>query len=54
MRALHWPDAFPDADPALRRAAGAASEQELRAAAERWRPWRGYAALHLRLHDEES
>ncbi len=37
MRALHWPDAFPVRDAALGRAA------------ERWRPWRGYAALHLAL-----
>ncbi len=47
MRALYWPDAFPASDPALRRAAGAASANELRARAERWRPWRAYAALHL-------
>ena len=33
MRALHWPDAFPASDPH----------------AERWRPWRAYAALHLSL-----
>ncbi len=33
MRALHWPDAFPEDDPA----------------AEKWRPWRSYAALHLGL-----
>jgi AraC family transcriptional regulator of adaptative response / DNA-3-methyladenine glycosylase II len=37
MRALHWPDAFAAVDP------------ELRARAERWRPWRAYAAEHLRL-----
>jgi AraC family transcriptional regulator of adaptative response / DNA-3-methyladenine glycosylase II len=36
-RALHWPDAFPRADRAL--------EEK----AERWRPWRAYAALHLQL-----
>jgi len=37
MHALHWPDAFPAADRALR------------ARAEQWRPWRAYAAMHLRL-----
>ena len=36
-RALHWPDAFPPAD------------NELEQRAEAWRPWRAYAALHLRL-----
>ncbi len=53
MRALYWPDAFPASDPALQRAAGAGSRSELRALAERWRPWRAYAAQHLWLHDEE-
>ena len=53
MRALYWPDAFPASDPALQRAAGASSRTALRAMAERWRPWRAYAAQHLWLHDEE-
>lgn len=35
MRALREPDAFPPTDPALR------------TRAERWRPWRAYAAQHL-------
>ena len=35
MRALHWPDAFPDPD--------AASREDTEA----WRPWRAYAAAHL-------
>ena len=48
-RALHWPDAFPTADRVLQRAAGASSPRALRARAEQWRPWRAYAALHLRL-----
>jgi AraC family transcriptional regulator of adaptative response / DNA-3-methyladenine glycosylase II len=47
MRALRWPDAFPDGDLALRRAAGGLSPARLRLAAERWRPWRAYAAMHL-------
>ena len=54
MRALYWPDAFPTADPALQRAAGAASRRELREQAERWRPWRAYAAQHLWLQNEEA
>jgi AraC family transcriptional regulator of adaptative response / DNA-3-methyladenine glycosylase II len=49
MRALGNPDAFPAADLGLRRAfdalghSGAALEER----AERWRPWRAYAAMHL-------
>jgi len=51
MRALYWPDAFPASDPALQRAAGASDRGALRALAERWRPWRAYAAQHLWLRD---
>jgi AraC family transcriptional regulator of adaptative response / DNA-3-methyladenine glycosylase II len=47
MRALHWPDGFPAASPALQHAAGVTSATALLAAAERWRPWRSYAAVHL-------
>ena len=53
MRALYWPDAFPASDPTLQRAAGASSRSALRGMAERWRPWRAYAAQHLWLHAEE-
>ena len=48
-RALYWPDAFAEADRSLRRALGVTSLADLRARAERWRPWRAYAALHLAL-----
>lgn len=54
MRALYWPDAFPAADPVLRRAAGIASPAELRTRAERWRPWRAYAAMHLQMAAERT
>lgn len=52
MRELREPDAFPAADIGLMRAMAAAdgrrpSPSELLARAERWRPWRAYAALHL-------
>ena len=47
MRALHWPDAFPDTDLGLRRALDARGAGDCRAAAEPWRPWRAYAAMHL-------
>jgi AraC family transcriptional regulator, regulatory protein of adaptative response / DNA-3-methyladenine glycosylase II len=47
--ALHWPDAFDPSDRRLQHAAGAGDAEQLRRRAERWRPWRGYAALHLLL-----
>jgi AraC family transcriptional regulator of adaptative response / DNA-3-methyladenine glycosylase II len=47
MRALGWPDAFPEGDIALRKAMGGLTPARLRAAAEAWRPWRAYAAQHL-------
>jgi AraC family transcriptional regulator of adaptative response / DNA-3-methyladenine glycosylase II len=47
MRALRWPDAFPSSDLALRRAAGVSTPAKLGRAAERWSPWRAYAAMHL-------
>ncbi|MEO7086894.1 MAG: AlkA N-terminal domain-containing protein [Gemmatimonadaceae bacterium] len=46
-RAMKWTDAFPSSDPILRRAAGTATPRELLASAERWRPWRAYAARQL-------
>ncbi len=51
LRALGEPDAFPSGDLVLRRraAVGGAplSTRGLEARAEVWRPWRGYAAVHL-------
>jgi AraC family transcriptional regulator of adaptative response / DNA-3-methyladenine glycosylase II len=47
MRGLGWSDAFPESDLGLRKAMGGMSPARLRAAAERWRPWRAYAAQHL-------
>jgi len=52
MRELREPDAFPAADIGLLRAMAGAdgrrpSPAKLLARAERWRPWRAYAALHL-------
>jgi AraC family transcriptional regulator of adaptative response / DNA-3-methyladenine glycosylase II len=47
MRALSWPDAFPESDAVLQKAAGVDSSSRLRATSERWRPWRAYAAQHL-------
>ena len=50
MRALRWPDAFPAGDLGLRKALG--TDGPMRAAhvlqlAEKWRPWRAYAAMYL-------
>ncbi|HSP98972.1 MAG TPA: 3-methyladenine DNA glycosylase 2, partial [Candidatus Dormibacteraeota bacterium] len=51
MRGLGEPDAYPYGDLVLRRAmgngSGAVSAAELARAAEAWRPWRAYAAVHL-------
>jgi AraC family transcriptional regulator of adaptative response / DNA-3-methyladenine glycosylase II len=51
MRALKDPDAFPHGDVALVKAAArlgiADTSAALDAAAEAWRPWRAYAAMHL-------
>ncbi len=48
MQALGWPDAFAAGDAALQRAAGCGDAAALAARAEDWRPWRAYAAMHLR------
>lgn len=47
MRALKDPDAFPASDLGLRKALGGVSAAALGRRAERWRPWRAYAALLL-------
>jgi AraC family transcriptional regulator, regulatory protein of adaptative response / DNA-3-methyladenine glycosylase II len=54
MRALYWPDAFPASDPVLQRAAGARNASDLLERAERWRPWRAYAAMYLRMHERDA
>jgi AraC family transcriptional regulator of adaptative response / DNA-3-methyladenine glycosylase II len=51
LRALGEPDAFPAGDLVLRRAAAGGgaplTARALAARAEGWRPWRGYAVIHL-------
>jgi AraC family transcriptional regulator of adaptative response / DNA-3-methyladenine glycosylase II len=42
LRAYGEPDAFPASDPVLRRLI-----DDLETRAQAWRPWRGYAAIHL-------
>ncbi len=45
LRALRWPDAFPAGDVALQKALGVGTARAAEAAAQPWRPWRGYAVL---------
>ena len=51
MRALGHPDAFPAEDLVLQKTLPTGDDRltakALRAHAEAWRPWRGYAAIHL-------
>jgi AraC family transcriptional regulator of adaptative response / DNA-3-methyladenine glycosylase II len=47
---LRWPDAFPAGDLGLRKALaadGLLPEAQLLQLAEKWRPWRAYAAVYL-------
>ncbi|HEX3818357.1 MAG TPA: AlkA N-terminal domain-containing protein [Chthoniobacterales bacterium] len=47
MRALHWPDAFPKEDIAVRNHLGGVSAKEAEEISQAWRPWRSYAVMHL-------
>ena len=47
LRCLSWPDAFPHTDLIIRRAFVDQTPRAVLAAAEHWRPWRGYATLYL-------
>ena len=47
MRALRDPDALPASDLGLLKALGATHPRQVTEAAQAWRPWRAYAALHL-------
>ena len=47
MRALAWPDAFPHPDVAVLKAMKETNARGAAKLAERWRPWRAYAVLHL-------
>jgi AraC family transcriptional regulator of adaptative response / DNA-3-methyladenine glycosylase II len=47
MRALAWPDAFPHPDLGVMKALRETSARRVLMAAERWRPWRAYAVMHL-------
>ena len=47
MRVFGWPDAFPSSDLGILKALKTNNPREALAAAESWRPWRAYAAMHL-------
>lgn len=47
MRALRWPDAFPAGDLAVQKVLGVTSAPQALRLAERWRPFRSYAVMHL-------
>jgi AraC family transcriptional regulator of adaptative response / DNA-3-methyladenine glycosylase II len=47
MRALSWPDAFPAGDLGVQKALGGVGRRGALDYAERWRPWRAYAVMHL-------
>ena len=47
MRALGEPDAFPSGDIGLLRALHTTNSRALEARADKWRPWRSYAAIYL-------
>jgi AraC family transcriptional regulator of adaptative response / DNA-3-methyladenine glycosylase II len=53
MRALAWPNAFPEGDAVLKRQLDQPSPSALRQHATRWEPWRAYATLHIWRHSEE-
>ncbi len=47
MRALGWPDAFPDTDYGVRKALSGRTPKEILALSEAWKPWRSYATMLL-------
>ena len=47
MRVLGWPDAFPHQDLGLQKALSVKKPADALALAEKWRPWRAYAAMQL-------
>ena len=47
MRALGWPDAFPDTDLGVRKALRGIPAEEAAALVQSWSPWRSYATVTL-------
>jgi AraC family transcriptional regulator, regulatory protein of adaptative response / DNA-3-methyladenine glycosylase II len=53
MRAFRWPDAFPHSDLVVMRTLNARTPNEALRLAERYRPWRAYATMHLWRRSQE-
>lgn len=47
MRALRWPDAFPQGDSAVLNNMGGVTAKQADELSQIWRPWRSYAVLHI-------
>lgn len=47
MRALGWPNAFPEGDAVLKKHLGLPTAAALNDHANQWAPWRAYATVHL-------
>lgn len=47
MRVFAWPDAYPHSDLGLKKALLVDDFKQVLELAEKWRPWRAYAAMHL-------
>jgi AraC family transcriptional regulator of adaptative response / DNA-3-methyladenine glycosylase II len=47
MRAMGWPDAFPHTDYGIKKALAPHTPKEILTLAEKWRPYRSYAAISL-------
>ena len=47
MRILGWPDAFIAGDLVIRKALAPLTLKQIEARSAAWRPWRGYAVMHL-------
>ncbi len=47
MRCFSWPDAFPATDLGIYKALAEKNKKIVLEIAEKWRPWRAYAAMHL-------
>lgn len=47
MRALHFADAWPYSDHALKKVLGLTAKKDLQRAADAWRPYRGYATMYI-------
>ena len=55
MRALGWPNAFPEGDAVLKKYLGYSAVALLNEHASQWAPWRAYATVHLwRQHEAKK